>query len=309
MIKPTHLLILTPFYKHNMIQHFPAQKTNIKARYSVFLPTWNNLDFLKACIKSIEKNSSVEHEILIHVNDGSDGTLEWVKSRGFAHTHSKENVGICFALNALRHLVNTEYILYLNDDMWVLPNWDTILFKAIEKRKDDMFFYSSTMIEPKDTGNVCAIAPLDFETTLEGFSEEKLIEASRKTLKENWSGSTWPPNIVSTRLWDLVGGYSVEFSPGLYSDPDFSKKLWEAGVRDFMGFGESRVYHFMSKSLNRVKKNDGRTQFLRKWGMSSSTFIKGFLKSGKTDVVISDEPDQSTQRRLLKDKLKRIYKR
>jgi len=292
-----------------MIHSFPSQTVDNKARYSVFLPTWNNLGFIKACVNSIEKNSAEACQILIHVNDGSDGTLEWVKSRGFGYTHSKENVGICLALNALRNLVTTPYIVYMNDDMWVLPNWDALLLKAISQRKDDMFFYSSTMIEPAGTGNPCVIAPLDFGTELEGFSEEKLIEASKKIKKEDWSGGTWPPNIIATRLWDLVGGYSVEFSPGMYSDPDFSKKLWEVGVRDFKGIGKSRVYHFMSKSTHRIVKNDGRTQFLRKWSMSSSTFMKGFLKWGQEGVIISDEPDQSTQKRILKDKFKRIFKR
>lgn len=44
--------------------------------FSIFIPTWNNLPFLKLCVESIEKNSAYPHEILIHVNDGSDGTLE-----------------------------------------------------------------------------------------------------------------------------------------------------------------------------------------------------------------------------------------
>ena len=35
--------------------------------------------FNKLCLKSIFKNSSEKHELIIHVNDGSDGTLEYVK--------------------------------------------------------------------------------------------------------------------------------------------------------------------------------------------------------------------------------------
>ena len=47
--------------------------------FSILIPSWNNLAFLKLCVESIRKNSTYEHELLIHVNDGSDGTLEWVK--------------------------------------------------------------------------------------------------------------------------------------------------------------------------------------------------------------------------------------
>ena len=50
--------------------------------FSILIPTWNNLSFLKLCVESIRENSSLEHQIIVHINDGSDGTLEWVKAEG-----------------------------------------------------------------------------------------------------------------------------------------------------------------------------------------------------------------------------------
>ena len=76
--------------------------------FSILIPSWNNLAFLKLCVASIRKNSTYAHEILIHVNDGSDGTLEWVKAEGLKYTHSTENIGVCYALNGLRPLVTTD---------------------------------------------------------------------------------------------------------------------------------------------------------------------------------------------------------
>ncbi len=78
--------------------------------FSILIPSWNNLGFLKLCIESIEKNSAYKHEILIHVNDGSDGTLEWVRQKGYKHTHSEENIGVCYALNGLRPLATTDNV-------------------------------------------------------------------------------------------------------------------------------------------------------------------------------------------------------
>ena len=43
--------------------------------FSIIIPTFNNLDYLKLCLKSIYLNSKFSHEIIIYVNDGSDGTL------------------------------------------------------------------------------------------------------------------------------------------------------------------------------------------------------------------------------------------
>ena len=43
--------------------------------FSIIIPTLNNLKYLKLCIESINKNSKYKHEIIPHVNIGSDGTL------------------------------------------------------------------------------------------------------------------------------------------------------------------------------------------------------------------------------------------
>src|SRR4029078_8120857 len=94
-------------------------------------------------------------------------------------------------------------------------------------------------------------------------------------------GVIWPRNIVPKDLWDLVGGYSIEFSPGMYSDPDFSMKLWTLGIRYFKGLSASRVYHFGSVSVKRIIKNKGYYSFIRKWGMTSSTLSKFYLRRGK----------------------------
>src|ERR1700689_3877527 len=91
-----------------------------KAVFSILIPTWNNLAYLKLCIDSIRKNSSYTHQIIVHVNEGTDGTLDWVESQnGIDYSHSKTNVGVCYALNAGRDIVSTNYIVYINDDMYV----------------------------------------------------------------------------------------------------------------------------------------------------------------------------------------------
>jgi len=116
---------------------------------------------------------------------------------------------------------------------------------------------------------------------IDSFREKELLEEFASFSKPDWQGATWPPNVVHIELWDMVGGYSTEFSPGMYSDPDFSMKLWKAGVRVFKGIGSSRIYHFGSKSVGRIKKNKGYYTFIAKWGMTSSTFTRCFLRSGE----------------------------
>ncbi len=250
------------------------------ALFSILIPTWNNLRYLKLCISSIKRNSFYKHEIIIHVNEGADETLAWIEGQSdLSYTYSSKNIGVCYALNYCSKFATTDYILYLNDDMYVCPDWDKYLYEEIKKLPHNNFFLSATTIEP-NAQSKCSIEK-NFGLNIDEFKEESLLAEFNLLPMEDWQGATWPPNIVHKSIWELVGKYSVEFSPGMYSDPDFSMKLWKTGIRLFKGVSKSRVYHFGSVSVKKIKTNKGYYQFISKWGMTSGTFSKYFLKRGK----------------------------
>jgi len=266
-----------------MIEEKVAVKKSFENKdhlFSILIPSWNNLEYLKLCISSIRKNSFYKHQIIVHVNEGIDGTLDWIKDQGdICYSASKQNIGVCYALNTSASLAFTEYILYLNDDMYVCPNWDKYLYDEIVRIGHKNFFVSGTAIEAFPQ-SICSIKG-DFGQNIASFQEERLLAEFDKVQMNDWQGATWPPNVVHKDIWDTVGGYSIEFSPGMYSDPDFSMKLWKMGIRIFKGVGKSRVYHFGSTSVKRVKKNNGYYTFINKWGLTSGTFSRYYLRKGK----------------------------
>ena len=67
--------------------------------FSILIPTYNNINYLKICIESLEKNSEYKHQLIIHVNEGSDGTLDYVKEKKLEYTFSENNIGMPKALN------------------------------------------------------------------------------------------------------------------------------------------------------------------------------------------------------------------
>lgn len=263
-----------------MIQTYCERPAIKNEKFSILVPSWNNLDYLKICIESIRKNSTFDHQIIVHINEGKDGTLEWVKMQTDIHyTYSIRNIGVCYSLNCARSLVRTDYIVYVNDDMYLCPDWDKYLIDEIESIGHNKFFLSSTVIEPIASSN-CVITK-NFGTSFLNFDETSLLNEYKNLSFHDWAGATWPPNLLPTKLWDAVGGYSIEFSPGMYSDPDFSNKLWKAGVRLFKGVSASRAYHFGSKSVSRAKLNKGYYQFINKWGYTSSFLTKKILHRGE----------------------------
>lgn len=249
--------------------------------FSILIPTWNNLEYLKICVDSIKKHSAYNHQIIVHVNDGSDGTLEWVKTNSIDFTHSPENIGVSLAMNMMRTKVKRDYIYFLNDDMYVLPNWDITLMEEIEKLPNNMFYLSSTMIQPHAIDDVGIHQ--NYGDSISTFQEKELLSdyQNNKLVYQDWLGSTRPPSLVHRDTWDIIGGYSIEYSPGMYSDPDFTAKLLFAGVRHFKGIGSSLAYHFETKTTTRIKRNNGRLQFLLKWGISNSTMRDYITRQGQ----------------------------
>ena len=263
-----------------MIHTYRERLVPENAKYSILIPSWNNLDYLKLCIQSIRKNSTYTHQIIVHINAGLDGTIEWVEAQAdINYTYSTENIGVCYALNCARSIVKTDYIVYVNDDMYLCPHWDKHLQDEISNIGQELFFLSSTVIEPNASSN-CVIEK-NYGSNFTNFKEDALLKEYMNLEFNDWSGATWPPNLLPTKLWDAVGGYSIEFSPGMYSDPDFSNKLWKAGVRYFKGVSASRAYHFGSKSVGRAKLNKGYYQFINKWGYTSSFLTKKMLRRGE----------------------------
>ena len=119
---------------------------------SIVIPTYNNLDYLKLCINSIKKNSSYNHEIIIHINDGSDGTLDFIKNSPYKYTSSDLNIGLCSAINKAAKLASNEYILYSHDEYVFFKlekYWDKVLINEVNDMENDSFYLSGTMIEAK----------------------------------------------------------------------------------------------------------------------------------------------------------------
>ena len=215
--------------------------------FSVIIPTYNNLNYLKLCLRSLKKNSIYDHEIIIHVNEGTDGTLEHVKLNKYKFTYNKINAGVCIAFNSAAKIVSKKHIVLGHDDMYFCPGWDRSFaaeLKEIDINQD--FFLSGTMVQPFKS-----YINLDCGKTYLDFNENKLLEELPKIKFNNFQGTHWQPSLIPLKTWKKVNGFSEEFSPGLGSDPDFNMKLWKIGVRIFKGLGDCRVYHFSSLSLRK----------------------------------------------------------
>ena len=114
--------------------------------FSIIIPSYNNLNYLKLCIQSLKKNSKFKHEIVVHVNDGKDGTLDFVKEENIKFTYTSYNAGICEGVNKASKVSTMKYLLYSHDDFYFCPDWDKTFVNEIKILKTNLFYLSGTMI-------------------------------------------------------------------------------------------------------------------------------------------------------------------
>jgi glycosyltransferase involved in cell wall biosynthesis len=258
--------------------------------FSIIIPTFNNLNYLKITCESIKKNSRLNNEIIIHVNDGADGTLDFVKDNNFKFTYSKKNIGLCSSLNKAVKSCTTDYLLYSHDDMYFLPDWDLILKKELSNLQNNKFFLSGIMM------GLDSHISFDCGKSFEDFDEVKLLNNYKSYNFYDYQGSHWAPHLIHKEMWDKVGGLSEEFDPGIGSDPDLNMKLWNLGVRIFKGINNFKVYHFRSVTFGKNKsilRNKGSRLFLKKWGITIKFFKKYYLRSMETFSGPLTNPDKN----------------
>ena len=249
--------------------------------FSIIIPSLNNLDYLKICVDSLKKNSKYDHEIIVHVNIGSDGTLEYLKNKNIKYTLTKYNAGICEGVNIGSKISRNKYLLYSHDDFYFCPGWDIAFENELKSINTELFYLSGTMIQ---NGQLT----LDCGHNFKNFNEIKLLKNYKNIKFYDFQGSTWAPHLIHKNTWNRVGGFSEEYFPGTGSDPDLNKKLWDLGVRIFKGLQHCKVYHFGSMVTRQKEKkfntptesgSKGSKIFLKKWGYSIKFFKKYYLKS------------------------------
>jgi len=274
--------------------------------FSIIIPTFNNLNFLKVCLSSLKKNSSLNNEIIIHSNSNEDGTLDFIKENNFKYTHTNSNIGLCSAVNLAAKKVTTNYILYAHDDMYFLPEWDLALKKEV-KNIGHNFFY----LHAAEIGINGAHIKFDCGSNYENFDEKKLINNYKNFYLEDYNANHLSPHLIHRDLWNKVLGFSEEFNPGDGSDPDLVLKLWNEGVRYFKCLGNFKVYHFGSVTTRKkksLKLNKGTNIFIKKWGLSPLIIRKYYLETGKKfEIRNLIKKDFFYYYCLVKLKLKKIF--
>jgi len=90
--------------------------------------------------RKFKKNSSLDNEVIIHVNEGNDATFQYIKDNNYLYTFSERKLGLCSSVNKASKKSTKDFIIYAHDDMYFCQNGISFK-KEISKLNNNLFIY------------------------------------------------------------------------------------------------------------------------------------------------------------------------
>ncbi len=199
---------------------------------TVVLPCYNAHRYLEQAVDSVHRQTVKDVEIIV-VNDGSDHpeTLGLLERLGSDVTviHQK-NRGLPGARNTGFTAAKGRYVLPLDCDDWIEPEFLDVSLRVLRETPDAAFVFSNLALEDELSGE------LDKSYN---FFEQLFLNQLPYAL------------LLPRELWVTVGGYDETMRDG-YEDWDFNIRLSRKG---FHGVSTHRpLMHYRVSSQGMLKK-------------------------------------------------------
>jgi GT2 family glycosyltransferase len=119
-----------------------------RSRSSVVIPNVNGEQFLPDCLTALRGQTDTDFEVIMVDNGSTDGSLALVRN-SFPEVRVIElgdNVGFAKAMNVGIEAATGEYVVFLNNDTRVAPDWLAELVACLERRPQAAAAGSRTLL-------------------------------------------------------------------------------------------------------------------------------------------------------------------
>jgi GT2 family glycosyltransferase/glycosyltransferase involved in cell wall biosynthesis/Flp pilus assembly protein TadD len=238
---------------------------------SIIILTYNALEYTKKTINSILDNTEQPYEIVFVDNGSSDGTVVYLRHLTEQHNHIKlienpHNRGFAAGNNQGAALAQGKYLLLLNNDVLVSPDWLTSLVKGLVRDpKIGLIGPMTNSISGRQR-----FAEINYQDD-EGFYEfaqyVRTVNKDKLTPRRRIAGFAM---LTRKSIFEQLGGFDESFGTGNFEDDDLCLRVRAAGYAIMVD--ESTFIHhygsqtFKSNNLNyRQSIREKGQLFFKKW--------------------------------------------
>jgi len=105
---------------------------------SIITAVHNQLAVNRVFLDTLQKNTSTAYELIIVDNHSTDGSLELFEQAGAKIIKNPENHCYPDSQNMGMAIAKGDYFAFLNNDIYLAPNWDKEMIQAMEEHSLDI---------------------------------------------------------------------------------------------------------------------------------------------------------------------------
>ena len=224
----------------------------------IIIPVWNQLQFTKRCVESVQKNTKGDYRLILIDNNSRDETRDYLRALSDENDNStlitnRENLGFIKATNQGLRLSDAPYLCLLNNDTVAAEGWLETMISVAESDPN------IGLVNPKSES--------PDRLSLRDYAKELAKNGTRYLETSQCMGFCM---LIKREVIEKIGYLDEVFGVGGFDDTDFSKRAHLAGYKSVCAKG-AYVYHdwhtSFKKAGNReeiVRKNE--EIFFDKWG-------------------------------------------
>jgi len=267
---------------------------------SIIIPTFNNAEHLYQCLEAILSHTDVPFELIV-VNDcSSDMTPQLLeKVENIQIINNEENLEFIRSCNIGSKLAKGRYILFLNEDINVTPQWLSKLVDTIESYPTCGAVGAKLIWPEGGLQEAGSIIWQDGSALGYGRGDNSLKPEYCYLREVDYCSAACL--LVRTELFRRLGGFDEGYLPAYYEDSDLCFGIKNLGYKVIFQPAVSVFhYEFGSRSSKRAKLlcKANQPKFVRKWGNNLSQQYpndKNFIlqarerRSGPRVLVMDDQ--------------------
>ena len=223
---------------------FPAEAHPL---VSIVIPVYNQYHYTRLCLWSILQNTAdVPYEVIL-ADDCSTDETRTISERIRNINVVRPEANLRFLRNcnhAARH-ARGKYVLFLNNDTQVQPDWLKPLLDLIES-DDGIGMVGSQLIYPdgllQEAGGIVFKDASGYNY---GWMDLPVKEDCRYVKEVDYVAGA--AIMLKRALWEELGGFDERFAPAYYEDTDLAFQIRQKGLK-VVYQPESRVVHFEGRS-------------------------------------------------------------